>query len=113
MVSAQLIEDSRLAAGLTQAALARRAGTSQPTLSQYEAGLREPRAETLRRIVRAAGADLRLVVTGEPVIEPTETELSRRGEILESLLLSVSAFPLAEPGPLRLPRLIDLATERQ
>jgi len=109
MRSAQVIANARRAAGLTQSALARRSGTSQPTLSQYESGLREPRAATLRRIVRAAGADLQLVVTGESVVEPSPHELQRRGEILESLLRSVSAFPLAEPGPLRLPRLVDLA----
>jgi len=109
MTSAQLIAEARSAAGLTQAALAERSGTSQPTLSQYEAGVREPRAATLRRIVRAAGADLELVVTGDAVVEPTPSELRHRGAILVALLDAVDAFPLTDPGPMRAPRLIDIA----
>lgn len=109
MTGAQLIRESRRAAGLSQAELAVRAGTSQPTLSHYESGTRQPHADTLRRIVRATGADLQLVRTGERVVEPTATELRRRGEILSALLEAVDAFPLADPGPMRAPRLIDLA----
>ncbi len=109
MTSADLIRESRLAAELTQGELSARAGTSQSALSMYESGAREPQAQTLRRIVRAAGADLQLVRTGESVVEPTAAELRRRGEILSALLEAVDAFPLADPGPMRAPRLIDLA----
>lgn len=113
MTSAQLIAEARRAAGLTQARLAARAGTSQPTLSLYERGAREPRAQTLRRILRAAGADLQLVVTGERVVEPTPSELRQRGEILAALLDAVDAFPLGDPGPMRAPRLIDLTKDAE
>lgn len=44
----------------------------------------------------------------DDVIEPEPAEMARRGDLLESLLMSVTAFPLREPGPLRPPRLVDL-----
>ena len=55
-----LISAVRKRAGLTQAALARRAGTSQPVISAYERGHRDPTYCTLRRLVQAAGARLEL-----------------------------------------------------
>ncbi len=53
-----LIRESRLRAGLTQAELARRAGTSQPAIARYERGDVSPRVATLDRIVRACGLEL-------------------------------------------------------
>lgn len=108
MTSAQLIREARRAAGLSQTDLAARAGTSQPTLSLYESGARQPHADTFRRIIRAAGADLELVLRNDPVVEPSASELARRGQILEGLLRAVPAFPISEPGPMRAARLIDL-----
>lgn len=55
-----LIKLARHDAGLSQRELARRAGTSQATLSAYEAGRKSPSLDTLARIVRAAGQDLRI-----------------------------------------------------
>lgn len=55
-----LIRLARHDAGLSQRALARRAGTSQATLSAYEVGRKSPSLEILARIVRAAGQDLRI-----------------------------------------------------
>ena len=46
----------------TQRALAKAAGTSQAAIAAYEAGRRSPTLETLARIVRAAGQDLRIQV---------------------------------------------------
>jgi predicted nucleotidyltransferase len=48
------IRSARLDAGLSQFELARRAGVSQPKLSEYERGLTTPRPETLARILHAA-----------------------------------------------------------
>jgi transcriptional regulator with XRE-family HTH domain len=56
------IREARLAGGLTQVALARKAGTSQPTLAAYESGRAEPRLETLRRLIDACGCELVLSV---------------------------------------------------
>lgn len=56
-----LLEAARLARGLTQEAVARRAGTSQPTLSAYERGTRSPTLAVARRIWRTLDFDLGLV----------------------------------------------------
>ena len=55
-----LVELARIRAGLTQAALARRADTSQTAISAYELGAKMPSLETLERILAAAGFDLRM-----------------------------------------------------
>ncbi len=55
-----LLEQAREAAGLSQAALAARAGTSRPTLSAYEHGRKSPMLDTAARIVGEAGFDLAL-----------------------------------------------------
>lgn len=55
-----LIRLARHDRGLSQRELARRAGTSQATISAYEAGRKSPNLDTLKRIIRAAGLDLRI-----------------------------------------------------
>lgn len=57
-----LIKLARHDTGLSQRDLARRAGTSQAAIAAYEAGRRSPTLDTLARIVRAAGRDLRIMV---------------------------------------------------
>lgn len=57
-----LIKIARLEAKLSQRELARRAGTSQAALSAYESGKKSPTLDTLHRVVRAAGQDLRIQV---------------------------------------------------
>jgi uncharacterized protein len=53
-----LIRDSRKTAGLTQAALSKRASTTQPAISQYESGLLVPDLETASRLLAATGQEL-------------------------------------------------------
>src|SRR4051794_17648019 len=48
----------RLAAGLTQRELARRAGLQSSVLCAYERGTRMPGTDAFMRIVRAAGGDV-------------------------------------------------------
>ncbi len=55
---AEMLVRARLAAGLTQEELARRAGTSRPTLSAYEHGRKSPTADTLGRLLAEAGHEL-------------------------------------------------------
>ena len=57
-----LITIARSEAGLSQRELAKRARTSQATLSAYEAGRKSPTLKTLARVVRAAGMDLRITL---------------------------------------------------
>ncbi|BDO40650.1 helix-turn-helix domain-containing protein [Cellulomonas sp. NTE-D12] len=66
MEAATLIRTSREAAGLSQGALAARAGTSQPAVSRYEAGASSPSVETLDRLLAAMGARLELSVAAAP-----------------------------------------------
>jgi transcriptional regulator with XRE-family HTH domain len=53
-----LLEQARLAAGLSQEELARRAGTSRPTLSAYEHGRKSPTLTTMERLLAQAGFEL-------------------------------------------------------
>ncbi|MGH3260693.1 MAG: helix-turn-helix transcriptional regulator, partial [Trebonia sp.] len=55
---ATLLARVRREAGLSQDELARRAGTSRPTLSAYENGRKSPTLETVQRLLREAGYDL-------------------------------------------------------
>ncbi len=65
-----LLAYARRAAGLTQDALARLAGTSQPTLSAYERGTKSPSLAVAERIVEAAGHRLEVVPNLEFVEVP-------------------------------------------
>jgi len=58
-VAGALILDARTRAGLSQAELARRAGTAQSAIAGYERGGRQPTLPTLYRVLAAAGFDLR------------------------------------------------------
>lgn len=58
MTGAALLGRVRRAAGLSQTELARRAGTSRPTLSAYENGRKSPTLDTASRLLDEAGYDL-------------------------------------------------------
>ncbi len=58
--SAAIINEVRQIAGLTQAQLARRSGTSQAAIARYESGDSNPSTATLQRITRAAGFEVQL-----------------------------------------------------
>lgn len=53
-----MIRSVRLHRGLTQAQLARRAGTTQTVISRLERGDRSPSVETLSRLLVVMGEDL-------------------------------------------------------
>lgn len=58
MEPGQLLEQVREISGLTQEELARRAGTSRPTLSAYEHGRKSPTVATFARLLSQAGWEL-------------------------------------------------------
>lgn len=60
MSSAALLRNARHAARLSQADLARRAGTSQPAVARYESGAASPSVRTLERLLHSAGFRLNL-----------------------------------------------------
>lgn len=81
-----IVRGTRLDAGLTQDALAHRAGTSQPAVAAYESGRRVPTLATLTRLLGACGHEL--VVDSRPASTDGRTRLTlatlrrRRGAIL-------------------------------
>jgi transcriptional regulator with XRE-family HTH domain len=68
MKPGELLERVRGSAGLTQEELARRAGTSRPTLSAYEHGRKSPTVATFARLLAEAGWEL----TAEPHVSFTQ-----------------------------------------
>ena len=59
------VRAARLRSGVSQAELARRAGTSQPSIARLEKGQVSPTVISLDRIARALGSEL--VIDFEPV----------------------------------------------
>jgi transcriptional regulator with XRE-family HTH domain len=75
-----IVRDARRRAGLTQAELARRVGTSQPAIARYERARAMPDLATLHRIVEACGLELRLELVDD-VIESKQA-LSRESDLV-------------------------------
>jgi transcriptional regulator with XRE-family HTH domain len=100
------LRSARRAAGLTQVELARRAGTSQPTLSAYETGSKSPSLNTFDRLLAASGARVAVASRERPVVKPAATEISRRGRVLAQVLDLAASLP-SQPEPvLRYPSLV-------
>ena len=60
----QTVIDARNRAGLTQQALARKMGTTQPVVARLESGRTRPSMRTLERLAKATGS--RLLIRFEP-----------------------------------------------
>jgi transcriptional regulator with XRE-family HTH domain len=58
MPIADSVREARRRAGLTQAALAARAGVPKSTVGRIESGARRPSVELVERLVRAAGLEV-------------------------------------------------------
>jgi transcriptional regulator with XRE-family HTH domain len=58
MLSADLLREARLRAGLTQEELGRRVGRHQSAIARWESGRSRPSLETLRELIRACGLEL-------------------------------------------------------
>lgn len=61
MDTRSIVLEARLGAGLSQRELARRSSVPQAAISRIEHGLVSPRVETLDRLLRACGKDVRLI----------------------------------------------------
>jgi transcriptional regulator with XRE-family HTH domain len=64
----QRLKTFRLAAGLTKAELARKAGVRQTSLSRYEDGWARPRPATFASLARALGVPSEALMPGGPVL---------------------------------------------
>jgi transcriptional regulator with XRE-family HTH domain len=58
VISAALLREARLRAGISQAELGRRVGRPQSQIARWERGEVKPSLETLRELVRACGLEL-------------------------------------------------------
>lgn len=92
MRTSNLLREARLAAGLSQAELAARSGTSQTTLCAYERGRKSPSAATLERILAAAGRRL-ATEPRSPVRSPGAAALERSGRTLEQVIALAEKLP--------------------
>ena len=61
-----VIREARRRSGLSQAELARRAHVSQPVISAYESGRREPGMSMLTKLVEASGHTLSIELVATP-----------------------------------------------
>lgn len=62
MKGGQLIREARRRAGLTQAELADRTGTTQSAIARWEANKVSPSVEKLTEVLRACGLDLQVAL---------------------------------------------------
>lgn len=105
MVIRDVLRTARRRAGLTQRALADRAGTSQATVSAYESGRKAPSVDTLERLLRATGQRL-AVAPQAPVTVPSAAELVEAGRGLVEVIALAEALPTRHERQLRYPRLV-------
>jgi predicted transcriptional regulator len=70
--AARFVRRTRLGAGLTQRALARRSKVPQPTIAAIEAGRQDPRFETLRALVEGCGQEITAVARPGSGIDRTQ-----------------------------------------
>jgi transcriptional regulator with XRE-family HTH domain len=105
---AALIKSVRRRQGLTQGELAARAGTSQPVVSAYEHGRRDPTYATLRKLVEAGGERLELTTrSSHPDLSPA-ADAAEHGSRLVDVLSLVDAIPARRRSPLLVaPRLMS------
>jgi len=88
-----LIRRARLAAGLSQAALAKRAGVSRPTIARYEGQTIDPPAGVFLRVLAAAGYDFQIHNLNDLAQTPShKSELWVREHQVSSFARSVALY---------------------
>jgi transcriptional regulator with XRE-family HTH domain len=97
--AASLLHEALKRSGLSQAELARRAGLPRSVLNAYLRGHREPGADTLLRIVAAAGGTLGLEERRSPV------DPERASKILVQVLGLAEALPYRPRAEMQYPPL--------
>jgi transcriptional regulator with XRE-family HTH domain len=105
--AASLIGEIQRRSGLSQAALARRAGIPRSVLNVYARGRREPGADALARIASAGGFGLQLTPR-KPPVDP-----ERAGRILVQVLELAEALPFRPRSEMQYPPLADRLNGRR
>lgn len=105
MEPAALLHHARKRQGLSQAEVAARAGTSQPVISAYEQGHRDPTTHTLRRLIAATGERLELSLATDTMSIPPPADAHEHGERLVDVLLLADAIGHRPKGALSFPRI--------
>jgi hypothetical protein len=109
MQTGSLIQAVRRRGGLTQAELARRAGTSQPVISAYEHGHRDPTMGTLRKLVEAGGERLRMDAVSPGSDLPPPADVREHARRLLEVLSLADAIPVRPRSlVLNAPRLVSV-----
>lgn len=72
--AADLLRTARLRAGLSQRALARRAGTAQSVVARIELGATNPSLATLAELLAAAGFDLSADLLPRPRVHRSQLD---------------------------------------
>jgi transcriptional regulator with XRE-family HTH domain len=103
MDAAATLRRARIDAGLSQAALAERTGTSQATISAYESGRKQPTVLTLSRLLAAAGWRLTAEPGPPPVREWSAAELRAAGRELADVLDLAAALPVRHERTIDVP----------
>jgi transcriptional regulator with XRE-family HTH domain len=108
MRGGSLVKEARLRAGLTQAALAERLGTSQPVIARWETGAAEPGFRTVVEAIRACGLDLHvslvphdehdLILIAERLALSPRERVDRNGAMLALERLLHEASPTDADG---------------
>jgi transcriptional regulator with XRE-family HTH domain len=102
MPASSLVEEIGKQSGLSQAALARRAGMPRSVVNAYVRGNREPGVDALARLAAAGGLEIGLTPRKPPV------DAERASRILVQVLELAEALPFRPRPRLAYPRLIDL-----
>lgn len=105
MESGVALRVARTRGRLTQAELARFAGTSQATISAYENGHKQPSVETLARLLAATGSRLSVEHDRQPVLRPSPAQEARAGRTLLDVIALAEELPTRHEPELRYPRL--------
>jgi transcriptional regulator with XRE-family HTH domain len=100
---------ARERAGLTQAALAHLAGTSQSTVAAYESGRKRPSVDTLSRLLAATGSRLTVEVARQEAVHPSPAQHRRAARALLDVLALAEALPVRHRPELVYPRLTSRA----
>lgn len=107
MNTARELSQARRRAGISQATLAARTGTSQATISAYERGRKQPSIETLDRLLAACGARLKVDHDRPPLHLPSARQHAQAGRTLVEVLALAEALPTRREPELRFPRLAE------